>query len=64
MILKQWLGYCYRLSRDSRKVFFYILALQKLKQFSVLKAIGMSMGQITESGIIVEFFPLSGLESD
>jgi len=28
-------------------VFFYILALQKLKQFGVLKAIGMSMGEIT-----------------
>ena len=26
---------------------FYILALQKLKQFGVLKAIGMSMGEIT-----------------
>ena len=28
-------------------VFFYILALQKLKQFGVLKAIGMSLGEIT-----------------
>ena len=28
-------------------VFFYILALQKLKQFGVLKAIGMSIGEIT-----------------
>ncbi len=33
-------------------VFFYILALQKLKQFGVLKAIGMSMGQITRIPII------------
>ena len=28
-------------------VFFYILTLQKLQQFGVLKAIGMSMKQIT-----------------
>lgn len=33
-------------------VFFYILTLQKLKSFGVLKAIGMSMGEITRIQLV------------
>ncbi|MDO4432837.1 MAG: ABC transporter permease [Aerococcaceae bacterium] len=36
-------------------VFFYILTLQKLKSFGVLKAIGMSMGEITRIQLVQIF---------
>ncbi len=40
------MGITNRFSRNSRSILLH-LALQKLKQLGVLKAIGMSMGQIT-----------------